>query len=72
MQLVALAVRADGITIALLHPGAVLTERQAHLSDFEGMVETPFTVEHMINTIDELTIEDAGRFLRYDGVALPW
>lgn len=71
MQLVALALREDGVTVVLLHPGSVLTERQATLT-LEGMVETPFAVQNMIATIDKVTIADAGRFLRYDGVELPW
>ena len=61
----------EGVTVVLLHPGSVLTERQAHLT-LEGMVETPFAVQNMIATIDKVTIEDTGHCLRYDGVALPW
>lgn len=72
MQLVAREERPDGVTVVMLHPGAVLTERQSYLEGAEGMVEMPFTVRHMIDTIDKLTIEDTGRFLRYDGVPVPW
>jgi hypothetical protein len=32
----------------------------------------PFSVQHMIETIDKLTIEDSGRFLNYDGTTAPW
>lgn len=72
MQLVARKEKADGVTVVLLHPGAVLTERQSYLKGVKGMVKTPFTVKHMIATIDKLTIKDTGRFLRYDGVPAPW
>jgi NAD(P)-dependent dehydrogenase (short-subunit alcohol dehydrogenase family) len=72
MQLVALKEQPEGVTVVLMHPGAVLTERQAYLEGFDGMVEMPFTVSRMIDTIDELTLEDTGRFVRYDGETVPW
>ena len=72
MQLVALKEKDDGVTVVLLHPGAVLTERQEYLKDFAGMIETKFSVEHMIATIDKLSIRDTGHFLRYDGEPLAW
>jgi NAD(P)-dependent dehydrogenase (short-subunit alcohol dehydrogenase family) len=72
MQLVAREEEPDGVTVVMLHPGAVVTERQSYLEGTKGMVETPFSVRHMIETIDKLTIEDTGRFLRYDGVLVPW
>jgi NAD(P)-dependent dehydrogenase (short-subunit alcohol dehydrogenase family) len=61
----------EGITVIVMHPGAVLTERQAHLT-FPGMIETDFSVGHMIETIDELTLADTGKFFQYDGEVLPW
>jgi hypothetical protein len=36
------------------------------------MLTMRFTVSHMIRTIDGATIEDTGRFLRYDGKTEPW
>jgi len=72
MQLVAASLKDDGVIVVLLHPGAVLTERQAYLSEYKGMVEMPYSVEHMIKTIDRLTIQDTGRFLLYDGTRAPW
>ena len=68
MQLVATSMKDDGLIVVLLHPGAVITERQAYLSGYKGMVELPYSVEHMIKTIDRLTIRDAGHFLLYDAV----
>jgi NAD(P)-dependent dehydrogenase (short-subunit alcohol dehydrogenase family) len=72
MQLVARAASGDGVTVVLLHPGAVLTERQAYLSGFPGMVEMQYTVAQMIDTIDALTIDDTGRFVQFDGTTAPW
>jgi len=72
MQLVAASVKGDGVTVVMLNPGPTLTEHQMYLKDFTGMLETSFTVGHMIKTIDAVTIADTGRFLRYDGVAEAW
>jgi NAD(P)-dependent dehydrogenase (short-subunit alcohol dehydrogenase family) len=72
MQLVALANQDAGIIVVMLHPGAVLTERQAYLAGYEGMVEMPDTVSLMIKTIDKLTMQDTGRFLLNDGNIAPW
>jgi hypothetical protein len=60
-----------GVTVLLLHPGAVLTERQAHLT-FPGMIEMRPSVTGMIEQIDKATLADTGRFIQYDGATAPW
>lgn len=73
MMNVAEAVRSDGIIVVLMHPGAVLTEKNARLGQpYPGMIETEYSVRHMIHTIAKLGPTDTGRFLRYDGEELPW
>jgi NAD(P)-dependent dehydrogenase (short-subunit alcohol dehydrogenase family) len=72
MQIVAASTRNDGVTVVMLNPGPTLTEHQEYLKSYPGMLETSFTVRHMIETIDKVTIEDSGRFLRYDGITEPW
>ena len=72
MQLVAGAVKADGVTVLMLNPGPTLTERQSYLSKYPGMLDTAFTVQNMIRTIDASSLKDTGRFLRYDGATEPW
>jgi NAD(P)-dependent dehydrogenase (short-subunit alcohol dehydrogenase family) len=71
MQLVASTLKPQGITVLLLHPGAVRTEKQKDL-DFPDMVETPFTVKNMVETIGKVTLKDTGRFVLYDGTDVPW
>jgi len=71
MATLSYVLKVEGITVVLLHPGAVLTEKQAHL-EFPGMIETTFSVSHMIATITGLTIADTGKFLQYDGSPQPW
>lgn len=73
MQIVAASTRKDGVTVVMIHPGAVLTERQAYLEGkYKGILKTSFTVHSMILTIAGLTLEDSGRFLQYDGATEPW
>jgi NAD(P)-dependent dehydrogenase (short-subunit alcohol dehydrogenase family) len=72
MQIVAASTKADGVTVVMLNPGPTLTEHQEYLRGNPIMIETAFTVENMIDTIDKVTIEDTGSFLRYDGVKEPW
>ena len=71
MQLVAVHLKSEGVTVLLLHPGAVLTERQADL-EFPGMVEMEPSVTGMIEQIEKATIADTGRFIQYDGATAPW
>lgn len=73
MQIVAASTRADGVTVIMFNPGPTLTEHQEYLRGrYDMMLETSFTVKNMINTIDKVTIEDTGHFLRYDGETEPW
>jgi len=74
MQLVAIALRDAGITVVILNPGPVLTERQEWLrEDFEDvMLEMPESVGGMIRQIDSASLEDSGRFIQFDGEIVPW
>jgi NAD(P)-dependent dehydrogenase (short-subunit alcohol dehydrogenase family) len=71
MQLVAVHEKNASVTVLLLHPGAVLTERQAHLT-FPGMIEMQPSVAGMIEQIEKATLADTGRFIQYDGATAPW
>ena len=71
MLLVAGQLKPAGITVVMMHPGAVRTERTPNVGNTEAVGLT-FSVEHMIATINTLTIKDAGRFMLYDGSTLPW
>jgi NAD(P)-dependent dehydrogenase (short-subunit alcohol dehydrogenase family) len=72
MQIVATSVMRDGVTVVMFNPGPTLTEHQAYLRGNSMMIETSFTVGHMIDTIAKVTIDDSGKFLRYDGIAEKW
>jgi NAD(P)-dependent dehydrogenase (short-subunit alcohol dehydrogenase family) len=70
-QLVAAHEKPEAVIVLLLHPGAVLTERQANL-DFPGMIEMEPSVRGMIDVIENATLADSGRFIQYDGTTAPW
>ena len=73
-QIVAASVKVDGVTVLMLNPGPTATEHQAYLLERypKMMLKTSFTVGHMIDTIDNATITDTGKFLRYDGETEAW
>jgi NAD(P)-dependent dehydrogenase (short-subunit alcohol dehydrogenase family) len=71
MQLVAVHEKEAGVIVVLLHPGAVLTERQADLT-FPGMIEMEPSVRGMIEQIERVSLADSGRFIQYDGATAPW
>jgi NAD(P)-dependent dehydrogenase (short-subunit alcohol dehydrogenase family) len=73
MQLVALREREEGVTVLLMNPGSVATERiMKGRPAPRGMVEMPVSVAGMIRQIEIATIADAGRFIEYDGTTAPW
>jgi NAD(P)-dependent dehydrogenase (short-subunit alcohol dehydrogenase family) len=76
MQVMAEILKPDGVTVAMIHPGLVRTDRLMSIAPSvktnKEYVDTPETVAHMIPTIEKLTIADTGHFLQYDGKSLPW
>jgi NAD(P)-dependent dehydrogenase (short-subunit alcohol dehydrogenase family) len=72
MQQVARALEGRGITVLVVHPGAVATERQAYLADFPGMIDAETSIAGMIETLEGVTFEDRGKFIQYDGEELAW
>ncbi|HZF31708.1 MAG TPA: SDR family oxidoreductase [Gammaproteobacteria bacterium] len=71
-QLIAVHEKPEGVTVLMVHPGAVLTERQANFKSFPGMVEMEPSVQGMIAVIEKATLADTGRFIQYDGTTAPW
>jgi NAD(P)-dependent dehydrogenase (short-subunit alcohol dehydrogenase family) len=71
MQLVAVHEKDEGVTVLLLHPGTVATERQMN-PDAPDMIAMQPSVTGMIEQIEKATIEDTGRFIQYDGATVPW
>lgn len=68
MKGIALELRPRGIGLLLLHPGWVRTRM--------GGDTAPYTVEQSVagmrQLADRFTLEQSGRFFRFDGTLLPW
>ena len=59
---------ADGIAVAILHPGMVKTDMiRGH-----GQVEPADAAKGLVARIDALTLETTGSFWHQNGEALPW
>ncbi len=80
MQLIAQVVRADGVSVLIIHPGVVETERMAQYTHRAGASFAPnpesltptVSVRQMIATVSRSSLEDSGRFMRFDGKTLGW
>ena len=59
-------VEEDGIKVAILTPGIVLSDGDQARS-FPGLVEIEESISGMINMIDNLTPEQSGKVFRWDG-----
>lgn len=70
------AVEDQGITIALISPGAVDTDMMALAlggSNFQMRLLTPAqSAEAVINVIDQYGFDMSGTFLSHEGAKLPW
>ena len=60
--------RPKGIGVLILHPGWVQTKMGG-----EGTsLVPPESVRGMRSLVEKFTLEESGRFFRYDGVEMPW
>lgn len=57
-----------GISVVMLHPGAVRTG----MTRGQGALEPDESASGLLRRIDELRLETTGRFLHQDGSILPW
>ena len=57
-----------GIAVVILHPGPVRTG----MTGGTGQLDPDESVRGLLQRIDELTLENTGRFLHMSGEALPW
>jgi len=76
MQTLAQVLQPDGVTVVMIHPGQVRTDRllslAPQLSKSKDYMDAPESVSQMIRTIGKVTIADSGHFMRYDGLPLGW
>lgn len=57
-----------GVSVAILHPGAVRTG----MTGGQGVLEPDESASGLLRRIDELRLETTGRFVHQDGGILPW
>ncbi|HQU15824.1 MAG: short-chain dehydrogenase [Chromatiales bacterium 21-64-14] len=68
MKSLSIDLRPRGIGVLILHPGWVRTD----MGGPDGLITPQQSVAGMRAIIDRYTPADSGRFLNYDGSALPW
>jgi NAD(P)-dependent dehydrogenase (short-subunit alcohol dehydrogenase family) len=76
MQVLADVLRPDGVSIFMIHPGQVRTDRLISMTPdvatSKVYMDPSESVGQMIPTIEKLTLADSGHFVRYDGMPLPF
>ncbi len=60
--------KAQGISVAILHPGYVQTE----MVNFSGDISSDLSAERLAQRVDELNLENTGTFWHSNGEILPW
>ena len=60
--------KAKGVGLLLVHPGHVRTR----MGGKETELYPPESVQGMRALVDRFSLEDSGRFCRYDGEEMPW
>lgn len=64
----AIDLKPSGISVVTLHPGWVKTD----MGGPNALIDAQTSVANMIKRIEELNLENTGRFLTYDGEEVPW
>jgi NAD(P)-dependent dehydrogenase (short-subunit alcohol dehydrogenase family) len=67
MQGLSIELKARQIGVLILHPGGVKTRMGP-----QGGISAEESVRGMRRIIDRFTLAETGKFMRYDGVELPW
>jgi NAD(P)-dependent dehydrogenase (short-subunit alcohol dehydrogenase family) len=71
MRLLQVELADEGVTVVMFHPGGVQVESFGDL-ELPGAMTPEEAIGKMMHTIDGLTFEDSGRFLKNDGSDHPW
>jgi NAD(P)-dependent dehydrogenase (short-subunit alcohol dehydrogenase family) len=66
--------RHRGLAVLALHPGTVATDLSAPFrsADDDGVHTPEEAAGHLLTVIDGVDADDTGRFLAWDGEAIPW
>ena len=68
MKSLSIDLKSDGIACCVLHPGWVLTD----MGGPNALINTEQSVTGLRKVIADLNLNNAGRFIAYDGKVIPW
>jgi NAD(P)-dependent dehydrogenase (short-subunit alcohol dehydrogenase family) len=68
MKSLSIDLKPYGIACGVLHPGWVQTD----MGGPNGLINTQQSVGGLRQVIEQLTLENAGRFIAFDGKEIPW
>jgi len=68
MKSLSVDLRPRGVSVVMLHPGWVRTD----MGGPGGLIDIPESVTGMRRVIDDLSLQNSGRFMNYDGTEIPW
>jgi NAD(P)-dependent dehydrogenase (short-subunit alcohol dehydrogenase family) len=68
MKSLSIDLKPYGIACGVLHPGWVQTD----MGGPNGLINTQQSVSGLRQVIEQLTLENAGRFIAFDGKEIPW
>lgn len=68
MKSLSLDLASRGIAVGMLHPGWVITD----MGGPNGLIDAQTSVSGLRNIIENLTLENSGRFIAYDGKEIAW
>jgi len=68
MKSLSVDLAARGICVVILHPGWVKTD----MGGPGGLIDAPESVSGLRKVIEDLRLDNSGRFYNYDGTEIPW
>ena len=68
MKNLSIDLKEDEILVTSIHPGWVKTD----MGGQDGLLDTETSVKFMKDTMSNMTKENHGSFMNYDGTSLPW
>lgn len=68
MKSLSIDLQAHGISVVTLHPGWVQTD----MGGPNGLISTQTSVTGMRQVIEQLSLQNTGKFMAYDGKAIAW
>lgn len=68
MKSLSLDLASRGIAVGILHPGWVITD----MGGPNGLIDAKTSVTGLRRVIDNLTLENSGKFIAYDGKEITW